>query len=50
MHKSIPYMLLGIAWLAATVALVYSFIGMLVFFSETWWEIPLKVFKGIEES
>lgn len=48
--RYLAYSILGVAWIAATVVLVLSFVGILVLiFSGTWWELIKMILVGMRE-
>lgn len=48
--KYLAYSILGVAWLAATVVLVFSFVGILVLiFSETWWSFGKEILTEMRD-
>lgn len=48
--KYLAYSILGVAWMAATVALVFSVVGIFVLiFSETWWEFGKNILTEMKD-
>ena len=48
--KYLAYSILGVVWMVATVALVFSIVGILVLiFSETWWELIQCILSGMRD-
>ncbi|MCR4334331.1 MAG: hypothetical protein NUV47_01200 [Patescibacteria group bacterium] len=46
--RYLAYSILGVAWLSATVILVFSVVGVLVLiFSRTWWELIQGILAGM---
>lgn len=42
--RYLAYSILGVAWMTAMVALVFSIVGILVLiFSETWWDFGKNI-------
>lgn len=49
--RYLAYSILGVAWMTATTAFVFSFVGILVLiFSETWWELGKNILVGMKDS